>query len=64
MSALATRMVVLVPAIAALLGLVLARRSVRGSRTVALVGSGLTLLAALVELLAVHTSGVAIQVHT
>jgi NADH-quinone oxidoreductase subunit L len=64
MSGLATRMVVLVPAIAAMLGLVLARRSVRGSRTVAIVGSGLTLLAALVELLAVHTSGVAIQVHT
>jgi NADH-quinone oxidoreductase subunit L len=57
MSALATRLVVLLPALAALLGLVLARRPVRWARSTALAGSALTLLAALLELVAVHTTG-------
>jgi NADH-quinone oxidoreductase subunit L len=64
MSALAARLVVLVPAVAALLGLLLARRPVRQACTVALAGSGLMLAAAVLELVAVHTSGVELQVHT
>ncbi len=64
MSALAARLVVLVPAVAALLGLLLARRQVRRARTVALAGSGLMLVAAVLELVAVHTSGAELQVHT
>ncbi|QGN58276.1 NADH-quinone oxidoreductase subunit L [Nostocoides sp. HKS02] len=64
MSALAARLVILVPAVAALLGLALARRSLRGARLTALVGSGLTLGAALVELVAVHTAGPAATLRT
>jgi NADH-quinone oxidoreductase subunit L len=64
MSALAARLVVLVPAVAALLGLLLARRQVRQARNVALAGSGLMLVAAVLELVAVHTSGAELQVHT
>lgn len=64
MSALTARLVVLVPAVAALLGLLLARRQVRRARAVALTGSGLMLLSAVLELVAVHTTGTELQVHT
>ena len=64
MSALAARLVILVPAVAALLGLALARRSLRGARLTALLGSGLTLGAALVELVAVHSAGPAATLRT
>ncbi|WP_270887365.1 NADH-quinone oxidoreductase subunit 5 family protein [Pedococcus sp. 5OH_020] len=63
MSALTVRVVVLVPALAALLGLVVARRpDGKVSRLVAQAGSLVTLAAALVQLLLTHGSGHVVHV--
>ncbi|GAB3449558.1 hypothetical protein GCM10027517_35980 [Phycicoccus ginsengisoli] len=64
MSGTAARLVVLVPAAAALLGLLVARRTdPRAARAVATGGSLLTLLAALVELVAVHGAAPSQALH-
>ncbi|MFC8501135.1 NADH-quinone oxidoreductase subunit L [Pedococcus sp. NPDC057267] len=64
MSAAAARLVVLVPAAAALVGLLVARRPrPHIPRAVATVGSLLTLLVALVELVAVHSAGPVQALH-
>ena len=61
MSGAAARLVVLLPVLAAVLGLFLARRregrDPRAARAVAVVGSVATLVVALLQLVAVHTSG-------
>jgi NADH-quinone oxidoreductase subunit L len=65
MSATAARLVVLIPALAALLGLVVARRvDRRAARLVAGGGALATLVVALVQLVAVHASGPVPSVHT
>jgi len=63
-SGAAARFVVLLPAVAALVGLLAARRHLVGARVTAVVGSSLTLLFAVVELVAVHTSASRSLVHT
>ncbi len=65
MSAGAARLVVLVPVVAAVLGLFLARRlDPRAGRAVAVGASLVTLAAAMVQLVAVHTSGRAAAIST
>ncbi len=64
MTAAATKLVVLVPAVAALVGLLVARRTARAGRLVAVGGALLTAVVALVALTWVHGAGAAVTVRS